>query len=67
MTRSEEIDMEIAALILTPEEKEAAIWEGKKAKYFREKHAPYWREKESEKPKKSRANVVISTGKISKL
>lgn len=56
MTRSDEI----AAIELTPEEIEEAIWEGKKAKWFKERNAPYWKEKEAEKLKKSRANVVKS-------
>lgn len=36
----------IKAVVLTPEEIELAIIEGKTKKYFHEKHKPYWDEQE---------------------
>jgi hypothetical protein len=47
MTRSQEIE----SIVLTPEEKEKAIYEAKIAKWFRERNAPYWENLEKHKPK----------------
>ncbi len=44
-------------VVLTKEEEEEAILQGKIVKYFREKNADYWREKESKRVGKSVANV----------
>lgn len=55
ITRDEEIKHwvreQIVAVQLTPEEQEAAIWEGKRKKFFHEKHKDYWQQQEH-KPKK---------------
>jgi hypothetical protein len=48
MTRSQEIE----SIVLTPEEKEKAIYEAKVAKWFRERNAEYWANLEKQKPKK---------------
>jgi hypothetical protein len=55
MTRSQEIE----SIVLTPEEKDKAIYEAKIAKWFRERNAEYWENIEKQKPNKScTANVV---------
>lgn len=43
-------------IVLTEEEKEAAIVEGKKRKYFHEKHKEYWQAQIQ--PKRRKANSV---------
>jgi hypothetical protein len=55
MTPTERIQQtreEVEKVILTDQEKEEAILEGKKKKYFKEKHGQYWDEKESK-------NIVV--------
>jgi hypothetical protein len=50
---------------LTPEEIEAALYEGKKKKYFHEKSKEYWQERETtkdDKPKGRTKKTDIQTG-----
>ncbi len=53
---------QIQKVELTPEELEAAIWEGKIKKYFKEKHKHYWDEQEKEHRKTGRDTTKTEPG-----
>lgn len=54
-------------IVLTPEEIEEAIFEGKKKKYFRERNKEYWDEQESQMDTKPVRKVRIDKGEKNKV
>lgn len=44
-------------IVLSEEEKEAALFEGRKAKFFRIKNAPYWEEAKRKRPNQAGKGV----------